>query len=261
MTSTQLVEFAKAAYERGAKYWYGTCWYDAEESLLTRKAKQYPTHYTSGRMATYRKHIAEKRMVCDCVGLIKGFFWTGNGTHENKYKANGCPDRSANGLFGMCDKEWPLEQAPNIPGLVVWYSGHIGVYIGNGEVIEARGFKYGVVKTNVAKRPWKKAGMLPASMIVYDTIEGAEDEERSEADTLPMIRKGALGKAVERLQSILIKWNSKALPEYGIDGEFGSETRSWVKKFQKAFALEQDGIVGPLTWAVLLDVEAASDYE
>ena len=34
--------------------------------------------------------------------------------------------------------------------------GHVGVYIGNGEVIEARGHEYGVVKTKLARRPWKR---------------------------------------------------------------------------------------------------------
>ena len=33
-------------------------------------------------------------------------------------------------------------------------SGHIGVYIGNGEVIEAMGTKYGVVKTQLEGRGW-----------------------------------------------------------------------------------------------------------
>ena len=43
---------------------------------------------------------------------------------------------------------------PDTPGLAVWKSGHIGVYIGNGEVIEAMGTKYGVVKTQLEGRGW-----------------------------------------------------------------------------------------------------------
>lgn len=38
----------------------------------------------------------------------------------------------------------------------VWMSGHCGLYIGNGKVIEARGINYGVVVTNLADRPWLK---------------------------------------------------------------------------------------------------------
>ena len=43
---------------------------------------------------------------------------------------------------------------PDTPGLAVWKPGHIGVYIGNGEVIEAMGTKYGVVKTQLQGRGW-----------------------------------------------------------------------------------------------------------
>ena len=41
-----------------------------------------------------------------------------------------------------------------VPGLAVWKSGHIGVYIGDDQVIEAMGTKYGVVKTQLQGRGW-----------------------------------------------------------------------------------------------------------
>ena len=47
-----------------------------------------------------------------------------------------------------------IDTIPEIPGLAVWCEGHIGVYIGNGEVIEAMGTRYGVVKTRLADRNW-----------------------------------------------------------------------------------------------------------
>ena len=256
-TNHQLADWAEMALAAGAKYWYGTCWYDATEDLLKRKAKQYPSHYTASKMSTYRKHIAQKKMVCDCVGLIKGFFWTSNDTTVNKYKANNCPDRIADGIFSICDETWDIKDLPDIRGLVVWMKGHIGIYVGNGEVIEARGYKYGVVRTQLKARGWKKAGRLPETMLAY-TFADEPVPETKPIDT-PMLKKGAIGEAVERLQTILIQWKASALPEYGVDGEFGSETRNWVKKFQKAFGLEVDGIVGPMTWAVLIDVEEASD--
>ena len=43
----------------------------------------------------------------------------------------------------------PIEELPEIPGLGVWRNGHVGIYIGNGFVIQAMGTKYGVVKTSV----------------------------------------------------------------------------------------------------------------
>ena len=38
--------------------------------------------------------------------------------------------------------------------------GHVGIYVGNGKVIEARGHKYGVVETNLVGRGWKQWGKL-----------------------------------------------------------------------------------------------------
>jgi len=242
-TGKQLAEWAEKALEAGAKYWYGTCWYRAGDDLLDRKRKQYPSHYSTDRLSTYRRHIAEKRMVCDCVGLIKGFFWTANGTTGNKYKSNGCPDTSANGMIALCDETWPINKMPDEPGLVVWMNGHIGIYVGGGDVIEARGYRYGVVRTKLSARNWKKAGRLPAAMICSN---------EAKPSPTPLIRRGSCGDAVQRMQTLLIAWNSNALPEYGADGEFGAETRSWVKRFQKAKGLVQDGIVGPLTWAALM---------
>src|SRR6266498_4053173 len=43
-----------------------------------------------------------------------------------------------------------------------------------------------------------------------------------------------------------------------VDGLFGRDTESAVKRFQAEHRLADDGIVGPLTWAQLLD-ESAPD--
>ena len=97
-------------------------------------------------------------MVADCVGLIKAFFWTSNGTAENKYQANNCPDRSANGMFSLCEKTGRIATIPNTPGLVVWNDGHIGVSIDGIYAIEERGFNYGIVKTKISDRSWTNWG-------------------------------------------------------------------------------------------------------
>ena len=248
LTGEMLAAWCEAALEKGAKYWYGTCWYAATEDLLTRKRKQYPGHYGEGRLRTYRRHIDEGRMVCDCVGLIKGFFWTGNGAHANRYKAGNCPDTSANGLIKLCDRTGGMEDMPEVRGIIVWKSGHVGVYVGGGKVIEARGYRYGVVKSDVNSRGWKKWGYLPEVMLSY----GSGGDEQ--AAPTPTLRKGMVGDAVKLMQELLVKWNSKALPKYGADGEFGSETRTWVMKFQKEMCIGVDGIVGPETWGRLLEV-------
>lgn len=154
-TNTGLVSYAKA--QLGKPYWYGTFGNMATKSLLTAKTKQYPAHYGKDRMSKYNSQIGQR--VHDCVGLIKGYLWSDTPTSTPKY--NGSQDVSANGMLGKCEVWGYIDEIPEIPGLLVWSQGHIGVYIGNGRVIEARGFNYGVVETDLDKRGWKKWGKCP----------------------------------------------------------------------------------------------------
>lgn len=64
------------------------------------------------------------------------------------------------------------------------------------------------------------------------------------------LHKGDSGEDVKELQNILLSIGYK-LPKYGADGEYGAETISAVKAFQKHYGLEIDGICGQKTWAAL----------
>ena len=90
----------------------------------------------------------------DCVGLIKGYGWLSTDTMAIDYGTHGMPDIGANEMYYSATRKGTIETIPDTPGLAVWKSGHIGVYIGNGEVIEAMGTKYGVVKTQLEGRGW-----------------------------------------------------------------------------------------------------------
>ena len=69
--------------------------------------------------------------------------------------------------------------------------------------------------------------------------------------TQPTIRKGAKGTPVKAAQTLLTAWDAKALPRYGADGDFGGETDTAARSFQRAHKLTVDGIIGPKTWAAL----------
>ena len=90
----------------------------------------------------------------DCAGLIKGYGWLNPETLTIDYATNGMPDLGANQMYYSASVSGPIDTMPDTPGLAVWHDGHIGVYIGNGEVIEAMGTKYGVVKTKLEGRGW-----------------------------------------------------------------------------------------------------------
>lgn len=163
-TNTGLVTYAKA--QLGKPYWYGTFGNTATESLLSSKKGQYPSHYTSSRMAKYRSQLGKR--VHDCVGLIKGYLWSESPTSLPKYNAS--QDVSANGMLNKCTKKGKISSIPEIPGVLVFLDGHVGIYEGKGKVLEARGFAYGVVRTNLKDRPWTDWGYCPWITYSSDTV-------------------------------------------------------------------------------------------
>lgn len=65
---------------------------------------------------------------------------------------------------------------------------------------------------------------------------------------LPLLKYGARGNDVKKLQQLLNKFNY----QLQVDGIWGDKTDFAVKDFQKKMNLTIDGIVGPLTWNKLL---------
>lgn len=244
-TGKQLAEYCKKVYAAKWVYWYGTYGKKCSQSLYESKKKQYPSHYGSSRTAGYMRDIREGKWCADCVGMIKSFFWkNGDLTATPKYATNHCPDVSANGMIKLCSQTGKIGSIPDEPGLVVWKSGHIGVYIGGGYTIEMRGFDYDCVKRKVTAGPWTKWGRLPSSMIIYC---GDACDIEPEPDAL---QYGSEGKAVRELQEDLLALGY-CLPEYGADGDFGSETKRVVKAFQRDHGLPVTGIADSETLAAI----------
>jgi hypothetical protein len=150
--ATDLVKYAINAYESGWGYVWGTFGNILDEALLASKMYQYPAE-VGGKESTIREKWMGHR-VTDCVGLIKSYSWFNPETLTLDYASNGMPDYGANQMYYSATKSGTIDTLPEIPGLALWCDGHIGVYIGGGQAIEARGTDYGVVKTNVADRSW-----------------------------------------------------------------------------------------------------------
>lgn len=245
-TNEGLVAYAKA--QLGKPYWYGTYGQTANESLYKSKKKQYPGYYTALDFVTQYG-----QRVHDCGGLIEGYLMSASPTAKPVYKAS--YDYSANGLRAACKIKGDIGTIPELPGVCVFYNNHVGVYIGGGEVIEARGHAYGVVKTKLSERPWKWWGYHP--LIQY--LEPEEIPATKEVDTvtieLPILKKGMKNiEAIKTLQRLLKAYgykgkDGKALE---IDGSFGGHTDFAVRAYQADKKLEVDGSVGKHTWTALL---------
>lgn len=125
---------------------------------------------------------------------------------------------------------------PETAGIVLWKNGHIGVYVGDGWVIEARGTEYGVVKSKLSTQPWKKWGYLK------DVDYGADKSEWSVSRVLKRMEPMLRGDDVKELQRRI-----------GVtaDGAFGTATEAAVKAYQKRQGLTPDGKAGRDTIAAL----------
>ncbi|MDM5199430.1 L,D-transpeptidase family protein [Fictibacillus enclensis] len=90
--------------------------------------------------------------------------------------------------------------------------------------------------------------VIVSSSKSYDSIASAYGL-KGKGSSLPAystgtLKKGSKGEAVKELQKLLTQ---KGYSTKGIDGIFGKNTDSAVRKFQKVKKLKVDGLVGPAT--------------
>lgn len=200
-TAKGLVEYVKV--QLGLPYWYGTYGQTGTAALYASKKKQYPQYYNwVGTPYDNFPSQYEKR-VHDCVGLIKGYLWSETPTSTPKY--DGDQDKSANDMRSVCKEQGDIGTMPDVPGVLVFMNGHVGVYIGDGYVIEARGHEYGVVKTALKSRPWKWWGKCP--YITY-----SNETTSAETDTTIESTNKAIKIDCKRITLKPGNWNIRKLP-------------------------------------------------
>ncbi len=162
--SRDLVAYVVNAWQSGWGYVWGTFGDVLTPALLDYKEEQYPDG-----VGSYKGFIEEHWLgarTTDCVGLVKGYGWLNPESLELEYDTNGMPDVGANQMYYASEDSGPIDSLPEVPGVAVWMDGHMGVYIGDGEVIEAMGTHYGVVKTQLDERGWTNWFRIP--YINYD---------------------------------------------------------------------------------------------
>lgn len=147
-----LVKWAVHANESKWGYVYGTYGGVLDETLLGGKISQYPNE-----VGAYEDFIRQHWLggrTADCVGLIKGYSWYNTETAHMEICSNGMPDIGANAMFENASEKGTIDTIPEISGLAVWHDGHIGIYIGNDEVIQAANTNVGVIRTPIAQNGW-----------------------------------------------------------------------------------------------------------
>ena len=155
MNNLDIVRIASS--KLAAPYWFGTFGQVASAALLEAKSKQYPQHYTADRMPVYKQQFGKQ--VFDCSGLLKYILMTEAETKPLKYIA--ALDYSADSFYQKAAVKGDISTLPEIPGIGLHSAGHVGLYIGNGKLIEARGFAYGTVQSNLQNRSFQHWFYLP----------------------------------------------------------------------------------------------------
>lgn len=154
--------------------------------MTAANKKRYCDNHDYNRQASRTKMIknaSPHTFGFDCVCLIKSILWGWFGDYNKtyggaKYKSNGVPDVSADGMIKLCSDVSTNFDKIEV-GEAVWKRGHIGVYIGDGLAIECTPAWKNKVQTTAVKnigdksgynsRTWTSHGKLP--WIEYDVVK------------------------------------------------------------------------------------------
>ena len=180
-----LVVWAREAQKHRWGYVWGTYGRILTNNLWEAKLRQYPDE-----LGQYESFVLMNwlgRRTVDCVGLIKGYEWLNTETGEILYQSNGFHDWDANMIYRNAQVKGDMSTMPETPGIGLWKEGHVGIYIGDGTVIEARGTLSGVVETTLNPSGW--SGWFEVPGLVYITVP-EETEPVTEPATEPVTEPG-----------------------------------------------------------------------
>lgn len=122
---------------------------------------------------------------------------------------------------------------------------HVAEYIGNGKIAEASSGDDNVRHSEKWNKSIRIIDLTDSNYANFPRVH----RFNGSVDTKCCMYHGEVGKRVELLQEFL-KWYGYSIEK---DGLFGDDTLKYVKKFQKASGLDNDGIVGEKTISAMKD--------
>lgn len=241
----EMVDFVKSAVSEEWGYVYS-----GQGEVYTKElAEKWAKIQRAGKSASYFLNDCKKwigRNVVDCSGLL---------IEAIRTKISDYDDMSSWAFRSEAVERGSISDLPDIPGLAVWKSGHIGLYVGAGKVVEAAGTKIGVVETPLwspaGGSPWKE--WLQLRDVEYENPPGDRAIENGAFTLKRLLKlkdKWMRGSDVRDVQNQLLGFGFY-IGGTGADGIYGPRTTNGVKQFQSKRGLVQDGIVGEKTTAAL----------
>ncbi len=247
-TGNGMVEYARNRL--GTPYFYGA---KIPEGGLTEKKMStmhtmYPKVVTTSYMAKARRKGQVGKVNVDCSGLIAGYRQLNLGSYQ---------------LYQKAYTRMPIAKIDDFaPGVVLWKSGHVGVYIGkiNGVpmCIEAKGINYGTVQTKVSSTKWVYGLTFKDVTYTYETkVPGTWKETNPYAEPKTTVTSPAqarkMGIKTYISRGDAVKWVQWELMEAGllteadIDGICGPKTVAAIIAYQKSCKITADGLAGKTT--------------
>ena len=228
MKVNDFITVLKKALNSNTIYCTGMFGQPITTDIIESKSKQYPSNYNSTKVSKLKSLVGRNYFGFDCVCFIKGILWGWNGDTENSnggavYNSNNVPDVDTEGLYAKCETSTDFSNI--IPGALVWMKGHVGIYIGNGNVIECTAAWTGnVLESKLGNlgykgtyvRNWTGWGKLP--YVDYEAYTGSPVENAAGSVTTTVVQCGEgywqiaerLG-MLDKLEEIVSLNNNKAL--------------------------------------------------
>lgn len=236
LTGTGLAKSAKDKV--GTNYIYGYKYQIAQWDKVNQLARAYPKVFTPIYISKIKNKNMIGKLAVDCSGLISQYTGKLLGSSQ---------------LYSQAYARLPIYQWKNFAiGTVLWKSGHVGVYLGDGLVAEAKGIDYGTIISKVQDTPWRFG--LTFNWMDYDIKTPIDSKIITYKSSNPFkeptktIKRGMTGNDV--------KWVQYELVEAGypiaVSGIYDMVCEGAVLDFQKSCKIKVDGEVGPNTRKALI---------
>lgn len=232
-TGIALVDYARSKV--GTPYFYGSKMKPLTETFMAQMHRQYPSTVTNSYMNKARKKGQVGKVCVDCSGLIGAYRERQIGSYQ---------------LYQTAYTRLPINEWEHFAnGVVLWRSGHVGVFFWCGgipTVIEAKGINYGTVVSDFVPSKWT-CGLTFSDMEYVYEVNLSSQSTWKQPNPYPVptrtLYKGCKGDDVKWLQFELVEAGFKL----DIDGSFGNKTEKAVAEYQASCKLAVDKRVGPET--------------
>lgn len=186
----------------------------------------------------YYSQDRETEFATDCSDLIiRSLKAIGIDTFGATYTGNMASELMRSNMFDLLPfKGFGMQRGDILIKHITRNIGHTVLYIGDNQILEASGKKYGLRRCQYYTNNYQYILRF---------------KEGTTVNSMPTLKKGSKCIEVGLLQLFLNKYSSARLV---VDCDFGTKTNDAVKNFQLNYNLEVDGIVGVKTWSKIYSI-------